>query len=213
MGDSGWILDDSGWILGDSGWILGDSGWILRDSRFFWFFLVLLKQYRSRILMRSVRFPPYGFENKEMRSNSMQNQWFLKKNVFGKYHTNKCQLTTGRPRADLGFLPWSVAVCILQTMTNETPPCSYRGLRKKRPPAMHAHIPPSYTPIFNIEHALIDKPGCAKTGVFFAASGPLLGAAILKPGVKGGRVWVHPLLGAGVYFAATGITQHPTRIS
>ena len=70
LDDSGWILSDSGWILNDLGWSLGDSGWILGDSGF-WVFLVLLKQYRSRILMRSVRFPPYGFENKEMRFNSI----------------------------------------------------------------------------------------------------------------------------------------------
>ena len=33
--------------------------------------MILWKQYRLLILMRGVRFPPFGFEIKEMRSNSM----------------------------------------------------------------------------------------------------------------------------------------------
>ena len=44
--------------------------------------MVLLKHYLRRILMRSVRFPPFGFEIREMSSNSRPKVWLFMKNVF-----------------------------------------------------------------------------------------------------------------------------------
>ena len=83
-------------------------------------------------------------------------------------------------------------------------PFLFRWLRKKRPPGTHAHITPSRSPDLNIDGGSGDRPSCAKTGVFFAASGTLRGIAILKPGVRGGRETTHPFQGAGVFFAVTG---------
>ena len=79
------------------------------------------------------------------------------------------------------------------------------GAAKKTPAGDMCTQNPLPPPIFNIEGAFVDRPGCAKTGVFFAASGALRAMSILKLGVKGGRARVHPLLGAGVFFAAPGI--------
>ena len=80
----------------------------------------------------------------------------------------------------------------------------FRWLRKKRPPGTHAYTTPSRSPDFNIDGGSGDTPCCAKTGVFFAASGTLHGVAILKAGVRGGRDMIYPFQGAGVFFAATG---------
>ena len=75
---------DFGWILGglglDLGWIWGGIIWLF--DRFLYDVEKYLKMCRSRILIESARFPPFGFDITEMSSNSNETTGFSEKTFF-----------------------------------------------------------------------------------------------------------------------------------